>query len=399
MFKLYCRIYQGAFKLVSKVLPWREPKLIEGENSVLKLSGYIKKENIGKVLIVTDKVIEALRLMDGLFASLKQDDIEYVVYDKTVPNPTIENIEQAYKLYHEQGCQAIIAFGGGSSLDCGKGVAARVARPRTKISRMKGVLKVLKKTPLIFAIPTTAGTGSEATVTVVISNPLTHEKYAINDTVLIPHYAVLDPVLTVGLPPHITATTGMDALTHAIEAYIGKSNTDQTLKLSEDAIKLIFENIETAYNNGADISARQNMLKASYFAGVSFTRAYVGNIHAVAHTLGGRYSTPHGLANSVILPVVLEYYGEVVHKPLSKLADIVGISQNGDTVAQKSDRFIKAIRDFNAHMNIPQKISDINQEDIPFMVKRAFSECNPLYPVPKIFSKQDYTNIYLLIKG
>ncbi len=398
MFNIYCRMYQGVYRGVSKFLPWREPICIEGVNSTLRLSASIKKEAISKVIIVTDKVIESLGLLEGLLKTLKDDNIDYVIYNKTIPNPTIDNIEEALELYHKHSCQGIIAFGGGSSIDCAKGVGARVAKPHKTISQLKGVLKVMKKTPLIFAVPTTAGTGSEATIATVVSNVITHEKYAINDPALIPHYAVLDPALTVGLPPHITSTTGMDALTHAVEAYIGRSNTKETLKLSRDAVKLIFENVENAYTTGTDITSRENMLKASYYAGVSFTRAYIGYVHAVAHTLGGFYNTPHGLANAVILPNVLEYYGNSVHKPLAELADLVGISEAKDSEAEKSDRFIQAIRMLNNRMGIPETIKSIEEKDIPLLVKRAHKESNPLYPVPKILSKQDLTKIYMMIK-
>jgi len=232
----------------------------------------------------------------------------------------------------------------------------------------------------------------------VISNRKTHEKYPINDTSLIPHYAALDPLLTVGLPPHITSTTGMDALTHAVEAYIGRSNTDFTRKMSRDAVKLIFENIYTAYSNGTDINARKNMQKAAYYAGVAFTRACVGYVHAVAHTLGGFYGTPHGLANAVILPYVLDYFGESVHKPLSELSDLVGLGSPDASMEEKSNLFISAVKDFNLKMNIPLKIKGIKEEDIPLMVDRAYKESNPLYPVPRIFSKKDFYNIFQLIK-
>jgi len=398
MYKLYCRAYQNMFKLVSKLLPWREPILLESEGAILELPKHIKSNNISNVLIVTDKVLMKLGLLDALFNSLEIEGILYSVYDKTIPNPTIDNIEEALVMYKNGNCQGIVAFGGGSPIDCAKGVAARVARPRKPISKMKGVLKILKKTPLLFAVPTTAGTGSEATIAAVISNAITHEKYAINDTVLIPSYAVLDPLLTIGLPKHITSTTGMDALTHAVEAYIGKSNTKETIILSQDAVKLIFENVEVAYNDGLNIEARKHMLKASYYAGMSFTRAYVGNVHAIAHTLGGFYSIPHGLANAVILPYVLEYYGDSVYEPLAKLADIVNIANN-ETKQIKAETFIEAIKGLNERMNIPTKISGINEKDIPLMVKRAYKESNPLYPVPKILSKQDLTNIYNMIKG
>lgn len=398
MRKVYYRLYQSIFKGVSRFLPWREPVLLEGENSIRRLAGAVKAAKIDNVLIVTDAVISSLGLMDGLLSDLTDVSIRYTIYDKTVPNPTVDNIEEALELFHTNNCRGLIAFGGGSSMDCAKGVGARAARPKMSVARMKGVLKIRKRIPTLFAVPTTAGTGSEATLAAVISNRQTHEKYPINDTSLIPHYAVLDPLLTVGLPPHITSTTGMDALTHAVEAYIGRSNTDFTRQMSRDAVKLIFENIYTAYSHGTDMNARKNMQKASYYAGVAFTRAYVGYVHAIAHTLGGFYGTPHGLANAVILPYVLTYFGESVHKPLAELADLVGLGLPDSSMEEKSGLFIRAVKDFNAQMNIPLTIKGIKDEDIPLMVDRAYKEGNPLYPVPRIFSKKDFNNIYQMIK-
>lgn len=398
MYNLYCRIYQHVFKGVSYVLPWRKPELLQGDNSLDKLPKLIRSKGIDSVLIITDKGIASLGLMDGLLKGLSDEGVDFVVYDKTVPNPTIDNIEEALQIYKAKNCKGIVAFGGGSPMDCAKGVGARVARPNKSISQMKGVLKVMKKIPPLFAIPTTSGTGSETTIAAVITDSKTHEKYAINDTSLIPHYAVMDPVLTVNLPQHITSTTGVDALTHAVEAYIGRSNTTQTKQQSRDAIKLIFENIFEAYSNGTNLAARANMQQASFLAGLAFTRAYVGYVHAIAHTLGGFYSAPHGLANAIILPYVLEYYGESVHKPLAELADLIGISAPADTLEQKAVKFIDAIKKLNESMDIPKKFKGIMERDIPLMVKRALAEANPLYPVPKIMSKADMLNIYHIIK-
>ena len=251
---------------------------------------------------------------------------------------------------------------------------------------------------MFVAIPTTAGTGSETTLAAVISNSETHEKYAINDHALIPEYALLDASLTLGLPPHITSTTGIDALTHAVEAYIGKGNTKQTKEMAEKAVKLIFENLVTAYQDGSNFEARENMLKGSFYAGAAFTRAYVGYVHAMAHTLGGFYHTPHGLANSVILPYVLEFFGESIYKKLAKLADIVGIK--GDSDEQKAKAFIQAIKDMNNTMNIPDKFVDvIKEEDIPLMVDRAYAEAHPLYPVPKFMSKSQLAEMFRKLIG
>ncbi|WP_284037795.1 iron-containing alcohol dehydrogenase [Neobacillus sp. 114] len=398
MYELYCRTYQGGMKVASFILPWREPELLEGENSLSRLPSLIKSMRVESVLIVTDQGIISIGLMDTFLDGLKNEGIQFFIYDKTVPNPTIENIEEAFQMYKENKCQGIVAFGGGSPMDCAKGVGARAARPKKSIPQMKGVLKVLKRIPPLFAIPTTAGTGSEATLAAVVSNSETHEKYAIMDTALIPHYAVLDPLLTIKLPPHITAATGIDALTHAVEAYIGKSNTKKTTQCSIEAVQLIFENLYECYTNGTNIQARTNMQKAAYLAGIAFTRAYVGYVHAIAHTLGGFYQVPHGLANAIILPYVLEYYGESAHKPLSELADLVNITKPTDTVEQKARKFIDAIKALNEKMAIPTKVNGIIEKDIPLMVERALKEANPLYPVPKIFYKNDLLKLYHLIK-
>lgn len=388
--KAYCRVYQAAMRVGMKLMNFREPKIIEGLD---KLPASVVKEGLTSVLIVTDDVLHnKLHLIDGLKAGLEENNVKYVVYDKTVPNPTISNIEDAFAMYKENACQGIIAFGGGSPMDCAKGVGCRAARPNKTIPQMKGTLKVMKKLPVIFAIPTTSGTGSEATVAAVVSNPETHEKYPINDPVLIPKYAVLDPTLTLGLPKHITSTTGMDALTHAVEAYIGKSNTPKTREWSVKATKLIFENLKAVYDDGSDIKKRKNMQWASFFAGEAFTRAYVGYVHSIAHTLGGQYGVPHGLANAVILPHILDYYGESIYQPLSELANAVGIK--GATAEAKAKTFIRAVKDMNAYMDIPTQIKGIKEEDIPQMVERSYKEANPLYPVPKFMGKEEMTAMY-----
>ncbi|TWE01699.1 alcohol dehydrogenase class IV [Neobacillus bataviensis] len=336
--------------------------------------------------------------MNEFLEDLRSENISYVIYDKTVPNPTIENIEEALQMYSDNNCQGIVAFGGGSPMDCAKGVGARVAKPKKTVPQMKGVLKIIKKLPPLFAIPTTAGTGSEATLAAVVSNSKTHEKYAIMDTSLIPHFAVLDPLLTVKLPPHITASTGIDALTHAVEAYIGRSNTKNTAQYSIDAVKLIFDNLDEAYANGANLAARSNMQKAAYLAGMAFTRAYVGYVHAIAHTLGGFYSVPHGLANAIILPYVLEYYGDSVQMQLAELADVIGNADPEKSIAQNAEKLIVAIKNLNERLDIPKKVSGIIESDIPVMVERALAEANPLYPVPRILYKDDLFQLFQLIR-
>lgn len=279
-------------------------------------------------------------------------------------------------------------------MDCAKAVGARAAKPKQSLAKMKGILKVRKKLPLLMAIPTTAGTGSETTLAAVITDAETRHKYAINDFPLIPRYAVLDPKVTVSLPPSITATTGMDALTHAVEAFIGNSTTYGTRQNALLAVRLIFENIDTAYRDGKNIDARRNMLHASYYAGCAFTKSYVGYVHAVAHSLGGEYNVPHGLANAVILPLVLESYGESVHKKLHKLAVAAGISDPETPISESAERFIQAIKEMKKRFGIGDHIPEINDVDIPKLAHYANKEANPLYPVPVLMDSSELEGFY-----
>lgn len=397
--ELYCRAYQGAFKMAMPFLNWDEPYLLKGPGAVKDLPALIKSKGIMNVLVVTDKGLMGLHLLDGMFEALETQGIKYTVYDGVQPNPTIDNIEEARRIYLKNNCKGIIAFGGGSPMDCAKAAGARVTNPNQQVVDMRGQLKIRHALPPFFAVPTTAGTGSETTLAAVVSNPKTHEKNAINDPKLRPKYAVLDPELTLGLPPHITSTTGMDALTHAVEAYIGRSNTKTTEKYAEDATKLIFENLETAYKDGKNVAARENMLIASFYAGMAFTRAYVGYVHAIAHNLGGIYGTPHGLANAVILPYVLEYFGESAYDRLAKLADIAGITKASQSNEEKAKLFIAKIKEMNKNMNIPEHFDFIEDKDIPTLVERALKEGNPLYPVPKIMDEKDCREVILKIRG
>lgn len=262
---------------------------------------------------------------------------------------------------------------------------------------MKGILKVHKKLPLLVAIPTTAGTGSETTLAAVITDARTRHKYAINDFPLIPAYAVLDPKVTISLPPSLTATTGMDALTHAVEAYIGGSTTRHTRKYAKKATKLIFDNIYKAYDDGQNIEARKEMLKASFFAGCAFTKSYVGYVHAVAHSLGGKYNIPHGLANATILPMVLEDYGSTIYKKLYQLAVYAGIADESDDHAVAADKFISAIKDMKEYFQIGDTFSEIQKEDISELSRYADKEANPLYPVPVLMNAKELEKYYYML--
>ena len=389
--KIYCRAFQKAFHIAIPFLPYRKPKIA---GSVKELPEIIMRHKCTHVLIITDGGIMKLGLTRRLEKALKEAGIPYTIYEKTVATPTTVNVREALELYHKEGCDAIIGFGGGSRMACAKAVGACAVKPNQSLAQMKGILKVHKKLPLLMAVPTTAGTGSETTLAAVITDADTRYKYAINDFPLIPRYAVLDPKVTLSLPPFITATTGMDALTHAVEAYIGNSTTPGTRKNALDAVRLIFENLDTAYTDGNNIEARRNMLRASYFAGCAFTKSYVGYVHAIAHSLGGKYNVPHGLANAVILPMVLETYGDSITHKLRNLAVTAGLCDKHEDDKTAARLFIDAIKDMKKRFGIGDYIPEIQETDIPELAHYADKDANPLYPVPVLMDACELETLY-----
>ena len=388
---VFCRVFQAAFRAALPLLPYREPEIIR---SCAELGSAAKKENIKSVLIVTDKGIVTNGLVEPVENALNESGVPYCIYAETKPNPTVQNVEEALSVYRAHNCDALIAIGGGSAMDCAKAVGARIAYPRRSVNQLGGKLKVWRKLPALIAIPTTAGTGSETTLAAMITDSDTHHKYAIMSFPLIPRYAVLDASLLYSLPPHLTATTGVDALTHAVEAYIGRSTTRETRRLALEATKLVFDNVEAAYKDGTDHKARENMLHAAYKAGIAFSKSYVGYIHAVAHSLGGKYNTPHGLSNAVLMPYVLKAYGKKVHKKLHALGIAAGVCSKSDTYQAGAEKFITAIKELNSRMNIPNILSGIRKADIPALAKHAEREANPLYPVPVLMTRTELARFY-----
>ena len=395
--KIYCRVFQFSFWAAFPLLPYREPELVE--NGLEGLPVVIKKENKHHPLLVTDKGVKKVGLLDKVTSVLDKGNIVYSIYSDVVANPTTDNVEEALVKYKEEGCDSLIAIGGGSSIDTAKALGARLAKPGKPLSKMKGILKVRKKIPLLIAIPTTAGTGSETTLASVIVDKKTRHKYAINDFPLIPRYALLDPEMTRSLPPFLTSTTGMDALTHAVEAYIGKSNHRMTKIEAKIAVKLIINNIERAYKDGNDMEARAAMLRASYLAGCSFTRSYVGYVHSIAHTLGGKYNIPHGYANAVILPLILDAYRPRIDKKLWKLAIAANLCDELTPIKEGADIFMEKIKSLNNEFGIPTTFPEIKDEDIPQLSKYAAKEGNPLYPVPKLMNAKELSVFYNMLKG
>lgn len=345
MRKMYCRTFQSVLKFSIPFLPYRNPKII---GSVKGIPDILKKKKCRSVLIVTDKGIVSLGLIQRLKKVLRENHISYVIYDKTVANPTTTNVYEAAALYQSRHCSAIIGFGGGSSIDCAKAVGVKIARPNKSLAKMKGILKVHKKLPLLIAVPTTAG-------------------------------------------------TGMDALTHAVEAYIGNSTTPGTRKNALMAVSLIFKNLDAAVKDGNNLEARRNMLKASYYAGCAFTKSYVGYVHAVAHSLGGAYNVPHGYANAVLLPYVLDSYGECIHKKLHQLAIAAGIAKKDIPHYKGARIFIYAIQAMKKRYGISNTIEEIREEDIPRLSHYADKEANPLYPVPVLMNAQELEKFYYML--
>ena len=391
---LYCRTFQTVFRMALPLLPYRTPEILTGTDRLPEL---FREKGIDRVLLVTDSSIRGLGITRHTEEVLAGAGIRCSVYDGTVANPTTDNVEEALALYRADGCEAIIGFGGGSSMDCAKAVGARAANPGRSLAKMEGILKVRRRLPLLVAVPTTAGTGSETTLAAVITDSETRHKYPINDFPLIPRYAVLDPEVTRGLPRKISATTGLDALTHAVEAYIGRSTTKGTRRDAEEAVRLIFANLERACDHGDDMEARANMLRAAFLAGSAFTKSYVGYVHAVAHSLGGRYNVPHGLANAVLLPYVLEDYGPAAWRSLSRLAAVAGLADSTDSPETGAKKMIRAIRELRQRLDIPEIIPEIRRADIPQLARYADKEANPLYPVPKLMDAGELERFYTMV--
>ncbi len=384
------------------LMPPQKSVLLEGPGSVKKLPALLRAKGIKKPLVVTDSVLIRLNLLQGLFAGFDAITMPYAIYSGVQPNPTVENIEDAYAQYLKNGCDAVVGFGGGSSMDCAKVVAGRVARPGLTADRMGGYFKIMlpvpKRLPRIAAVPTTAGTGAETTSAAVVTDPATHVKYTVNDFLIHPHYIVLDPELTLGLPPFITAVTAMDALSHATEGYIGGAHCAYTDSYTEKAVRMIFGNIDRACKNGKDIEARNRMLLASYYAGIVLNRALTGYVHPFAHKIGGMYDLPHGRVIGAVLPLVFEYYGAKVHRRLARLADVINASQPGMSDPQKAAAFIEAIRGLNRAYGIGETIPELQEQDFAEIARSIHRECIP-YPVPTIMDDNDVFMLLRRLKG
>ena len=385
----YYRTFQGVFGVGEKFMPWRKPELVTGAGSIREIPRLLAEAGVKKVLLVTGPNI-VKPIGKRIMAILEAAGVSYAVFSEVEAHPSVPTAERNYERYRDTGCAGFLAIGGGSPMDAAKAAAARVAKPNTPIGKMAGLMKVMIKVAPIVAVPTTSGTGSEVTMGAVISDHDERHKYAIMDPNLVPKYAVLDPKLTVSMPKFVTATTGIDALTHAVESYVTWAyNNNASNRNAEEAVVKIFRNLKRAYEDGNDLEAREAMLIASYKAGLAFNHTGVGYVHAIAHAMGGIYNTAHGLANAVIMPIVLEDYGTAVHPQLAHLAEITGVKTTGSD-AEKANAFIAAIRQMNREMGLPTGFDFIEQKDIPQIISWAMKEANPLYPTPVYWTEPDF---------
>ena len=382
--------YQSLMKTLKglvKTLPFPKPTLFSGPGSSLQLCEAISQMGVRKLLIVTDGMLVKIGLLDDIEAKLEDLGVRYAIYDGILPDPTVDQIEAGLKVLKRERCQAILAVGGGSSIDAAKVIAARATNDKP-ISRMEGMFKVFTAPMPLYAVPTTAGTGSEVTIAAVVSDPKKKKKSPIMDPKLVPMMASLDGALMTGLPPHITAATGMDALTHAVEAYISANALPETDGYALAATKLIMENLPRAVSKGKDLKARQAMSFASYYAALAFTRAGVGYVHAISHNFGAFYHTPHGLANAIVMPYVLDFSKRSCTRKLSKLADVSGLRKKGDRPQQLASRFIEHIRDLNEEFGIPDRLDALHRSDIPAIARNALKEAHYTYAVPRYMDQR-----------
>jgi len=374
--------------IVTRLLPIPQPTLMVGPGSSARLGQAVGGFGHRHVLIVTDEVISKLGLLGPLTDALAAGGTEFTVFDEVTPDAPIPVIEKGIEVFSRERCDAIVAFGGGSVMDAAKviGLAAANGRhPRSLVGYFRG----LRGPAPIYAVPTTAGTGSEVTVAAVISDPERERKLVIADTRIVPKMAALDPSLMTGLPKPVTAATGMDALTHAVEAFIGYWNTGFTDRMALSAVSMIYENLPLAYNDGANLAAREKMALASTYAGFAFTRANVGNVHAIAHQLGGKYHTPHGLANAIMLPQVLRFSAPDITGKLAVLAVRAKVGNEGESEAELADRFLDSVEALAASVGIPRHLDALRERDIPALAEAACWEADTNYPVPRRMTQDD----------
>jgi alcohol dehydrogenase class IV len=389
---LYYKIRAVAVTWLLRLLPRNQPVVFTGLGSSLSLCRQIALLGYSKILIVTDQFLNESGMLNDVKETLGSAGVEFEVYDGILPDPVFEQVEEGAALLRENGCEAVLGVGGGSVLDAAKMVALLHTNPGDLASYDR--IRMVKNPGLtMFAIPTTAGTGSEITPASVITDSKTHRKVAVADGKLVPHYVALDAELMKTMPPHITAATGMDALTHAVESYLSKAATPSTRELAASAARLTFKYLPRAWREGDDMEAREAMALAAFQAGFAFGRTSVGYAHGIAHQLGRVCGTPHGEANAMVLPEVLTAYGACVHQDLAELAIACELADPGTSSEQAASLLIQHITELRDGLKLPLKPGGLESKDIPGIVKAALAEAGDIYPVPRYMSAEEIESI------
>ncbi len=390
--KIGVRITNYFLAFVELFLYWPEPKAINKYEDMISV---LKKKKIDNVLLVSGPNITKHGLTKACKESLISANIKFTEFLNVTNNPTFQNVYDGKDAYIKNNCKGLIAIGGGSVMDCCKAIGVLV-KNKGNIEKFKGLFKVRHKIPLMIAFPTTSGSGSETTVAAVLRNEKNGEKFPIESMKLVPKYAFLDKDMLRDLPPSTFATTGMDALTHAIEAYLNIDTTQKTRKYSLEACKLIKENLLVGFKDKNDLTAKGEMLRASFLAGKAFTRSMVGNVHAIAHALGGKYDLPHGYLNAIVLPRILEVYKNHNRgiKKMSKISIYIGIGKPSNSRLTNTNLLIKWIYDINAQFGLPTYVKEIKKEDIYNLAHASYKEAIPLYSCPVLLNEQDFKEIF-----
>lgn len=364
------------------------PPVLTGADTVLRFPEIIALSGVSRPLIVTDKHLIDLKLLQPFLTALQKSDMTYFLYTDIDLNPDFENVYDGLEAYHTNECDSVIAFGGGRILDCGKIIAAKVTNDMP-IPKMRGLFKLTHKIPPFFTIPTTAGTGSESTISATITDPEAHRKMSIYDPKLVPLATVLDSKLMVSLPVSETVKGGFDTLTRATESYIGRFDSALVKEKSISAIDTIMENLEVAVHDGDNLTLRANLAKASFDAGIAQTRAYPGYTQAIARILSAWYGISENVVCAAALPAVLHALRASCEKKLSELALLVGLGEPWEDYGILSERYINHIEALQERLGVPTVIEKLQSDDIPSLSKRILKEANHLYPVPKILSEKE----------
>ncbi|MCL1986068.1 MAG: iron-containing alcohol dehydrogenase [Betaproteobacteria bacterium] len=375
-----------------------------GAGALEKLGVELSTRGLKKPLIVTDKGVLRAGLVGKVQEVLKSAGIAYEVFDETVANPTDKNVDACRKLYEKTRCDCLVAVGGGSSIDCAKGCAV-VAGGKKSINEFEGFGLLERPMPFFVAIPTTAGTGSETTLFAVITTTKEAQarKMVIGDPRMVPNVGIIDPLLMMSLPPHITAATGMDAMTHAVEGYLSKLAYEYPEAFCKESISIIAEYLPRAVGNGQDLEAREKMAYAQTMAGMGFSNVGVGVVHGMAHPLSAFYNIAHGDANAVLLPYGLEYNKIVRMDKIAVIADLIGLKTCGLSILQAADAAVAGIQELNSLMGIPRTISElakqrkikVNKKDIPALAKDAMKDLSMSFN-PRVPTLQEIEALYEL---